>query len=178
MLFRSLVNAAILIMSAAVFFKRGIAVKEIEQAQHLLAPLLGTTVASGAFAVALISSGQSSTITGTMAGQIVMEGFLHIRLPPWLRRLVTRLIAIIPAIVVTALYGERGVGALLILSQVILSLQLSFAVVPLVRFTSEPAKMGRFVNGRILTAAAWLVAAVIIGLNGWLLVGTFREWLG
>jgi manganese transport protein len=106
-----------------------------------------------------------------------MEGFLNIRLPAWLRRLITRLIAIIPAVIVTALYGEKGTGALLILSQVILSLQLSFAVVPLVQFTSEKGKMGPFANGRLLKVAAWTVAVVIIGLNGWLLLGVFRSWL-
>jgi manganese transport protein len=106
-----------------------------------------------------------------------MEGFLNIRLPAWLRRLITRLIAIVPAVIVTAMYGERGAGGLLILSQVILSLQLSFAVVPLVYFTSQRSKMGRFVNSRPLAAAAWLVAIVIMGLNSWLLVGTFRMWL-
>jgi manganese transport protein len=127
--------------------------------------------------VALLASGQNSTITGTLAGQIVMEGFLDIRLPAWLRRLITRLIAIIPAVVVTALYGEHGAGGLLILSQVVLSLQLSFAVVPLVYFTNQRQKMGQFVNGRALAAAAWLVAAVIMGLNAWLLIATFREWL-
>ena len=127
--------------------------------------------------MALLASGQNSTITGTLAGQIVMEGFLNIRLPAWLRRLITRLIAIIPAVIVTAMYGERGTGALLILSQVILSLQLSFAVVPLVLFTSQKSKMGQFVNGRALTATAWTVALVIMSLNGWLLLGVFREWM-
>jgi manganese transport protein len=128
--------------------------------------------------VALLAAGQNSTITGTLAGQIVMEGFLDIRLPAWLRRLITRLIAIVPAVIVTALYGERGAVGLLILSQVILSLQLSFAVVPLVRFTGERSKMGEFANGRLLSAVAWSVAAVIVGLNGWLLVGAVGEWVG
>jgi manganese transport protein len=127
--------------------------------------------------VALLASGQNSTITGTLAGQIVMEGFLNIRLPAWLRRLITRLIAIIPAVIVTALYGERGVGSLLILSQVILSLQLSFAVVPLVRFTSQKSKMGSFANSGLLTVSAWVVAAIIIGLNAWMLIGMARTWL-
>jgi manganese transport protein len=127
--------------------------------------------------VALLASGQNSTITGTLAGQIVMEGFLNIRLPAWLRRLITRLIAIIPAVIVTAMYGAKGTGALLILSQVILSLQLSFAVVPLVLFTSQKSKMGRFANGRLLTASASIVAVIIMGLNGWLLFGVFREWM-
>jgi manganese transport protein len=143
-----------------------------------LTPLLGTTLASTLFAVALLASGQNSTITGTLAGQIVMEGFLNIRLPAWLRRMITRLIAIVPAVIVTAAYGEHGAGGLLILSQVVLSLQLSFAVVPLVYFTSQRSKMGEFVNSRGLAALAWLVAVVIMGLNSWLLVGTFREWLG
>jgi len=178
LLFAFFINAAILILSAATFhFSGNQEVAEIGEAYRLLTPLLGATVASTLFAVALLASGQNSTITGTLAGQIVMEGFLDIRLPPWLRRLITRLIAIVPAVIVTALYGEKGTGALLILSQVILSLQLSFAVVPLVQFTSERAKMGPFTNGPVLKAVAWGVATVIIGLNGWLLVGTFREWL-
>jgi manganese transport protein len=178
LLFAFCINAAILIMSAATFHWTGHSeVADIGDAHRLLTPLLGTTLASGLFAVALLASGQNSTITGTLAGQIVMEGFLDIRLPAWLRRLITRLIAIIPAVIVTALYGEKGTGALLILSQVILSLQLSFAVVPLVQFTSERAKMGPFANGPALKWAAWTVAVVIMGLNTWLLVGTFREWL-
>jgi manganese transport protein len=172
------VNAAILILAAATFHTSGHAeVADIGDAYQLLTPLLGTTLASTLFAVALLASGQNSTVTGTLAGQIVMEGFLDIRLPPWLRRLVTRLIAIIPAVIVTAIYGEKGTGSLLILSQVILSLQLSFAVVPLVLFTSDRAKMGEFANGRLLTLAAWAAAVVIMGLNGWLLAGTFRAWL-
>jgi len=178
LLFAFCINAAILIMSAATFHWTGHSeVADIGDANRLLTPLLGTTLASGLFAVALLASGQNSTITGTLAGQVVMEGFLDIRLPPWLRRLITRLIAIVPAVIVTALYGEKGTGALLILSQVILSLQLSFAVVPLVQFTSERAKMGPFANGPVLKWIAWTVAAVIILLNTWLLVGTFREWL-
>ena len=134
-------------------------------------------MASILFAVALLCSGQNATLTGTLAGQIVMEGFLNIRLPAWLRRLITRLIAIVPAVIVTALYGEHGAGSLLILSQVILSLQLSFAVVPLVYFTGQRRKMGKFVNSPLLAGAAWAVAVVILGLNTWLLIGTFREWL-
>ncbi|MGH7629146.1 MAG: Nramp family divalent metal transporter [Gemmatimonadales bacterium] len=178
LLFAFCINAAILIMSAATFhFSGNQEVAEIGEAYRLLTPLLGVTFASTLFAVALLASGQNSTITGTLAGQIVMEGFLNIRLPAWLRRLITRLIAIIPAVIVTALYGEKGTGALLILSQVILSLQLSFAVVPLVQFTSERGKMGVFTNGPVLKAGAWSVAVVIMGLNGWLLVGTFRQWL-
>jgi manganese transport protein len=177
LLFAFFINAAILILAAATFHSGHQDVADIGDAYRLLTPLLGTTLASTLFAVALLASGQNSTITGTLAGQIVMEGFLDIRLPAWLRRLITRLIAIVPAVIVTAMYGEHGAGALLILSQVILSLQLSFAVVPLVRFTSERAKMGAFVNGPVLKAVAWAVAVVIMGLNGWLLFGTVREWL-
>ncbi len=179
LLFAFFINAAILILAAATFHNTGHQeVADIGDAYRLLAPLLGTTMASTLFAVALLASGQNSTITGTLAGQIVMEGFLNIRLPAWLRRLITRLIAIIPAVIVTAAYGERGAGGLLILSQVVLSLQLSFAVVPLVYFTSQRSKMGEFVNSAGTAALAWLVAGVIMGLNGWLLFGTFREWLG
>ncbi len=178
LLFAFFINAAILILAAATFHPSGYReVADIADAHKLLAPLLGTSLASVLFAVALLASGQNSTITGTLAGQIVMEGFLNIRLPAWLRRLITRLIAIIPAVIVTALYGAKGTGRLLILSQVILSLQLSFAVVPLVLFTSEKSKMGQFANGRVLTASAWTVAVVIMGLNGWLLLGIFWEWM-
>jgi manganese transport protein len=178
LLFAFFINASILILAAATFHNTGHQeVADIGDAYHLLTPLLGTTLASTLFAVALLASGQNSTITGTLAGQIVMEGFLNIRLPAWLRRLITRLIAIVPAVIVTAMYGERGAGGLLILSQVILSLQLSFAVIPLVYFTSQRRKMGLFVNSRPLAVMAWTVAAIIVGLNGWLLVGTFRMWL-
>ena len=178
LLFAFFINGAILVLAAATFHPSGYReVADIGDAHKLLAPLLGTGLASVLFAVALLASGQNSTITGTLAGQIVMEGFLNIRLPAWLRRLITRLIAIIPAVIVTALYGARGTGALLILSQVILSLQLSFAVVPLVLFTSQKSKMGPFANGRVLTASACIVAAIIMGLNGWLLFGVFREWM-
>jgi len=172
------INGAILVLAAAAFHNSGYQeVADIGDAYKLLTPLLGTSVASTLFALALLASGQNSTITGTLAGQIVMEGFLDIRLKPWLRRLITRLIAIIPAVIVTALYGEKGVGSLLILSQVILSLQLSFAVVPLVLFTSQKSKMGDFVNKRGVTVLAWSVTAVIVGLNGWLLLTTFRGWM-
>ena len=178
LLFAFFINASILILASASFHNTGHQeVADIGDAYRLLAPLLGTTAASTLFAVALLASGQNSTITGTLAGQIVMEGFLNIRLPAWLRRLITRLIAIIPAVIVTALYGERGAGGLLIMSQVVLSLQLSFAVVPLVYFTGQRSKMGEFVNSRGMATLAWLVAVVIMGLNGWLLLGTFREWL-
>jgi len=178
LLFAFFINAAILILAAATFHTSGNqSVADIGDAYHLLTPLLGTTAASVLFAVALLASGQNSTITGTLAGQIVMEGFLDIRLPAWLRRMITRLIAIIPAIIVTAIYGERGTASLLILSQVVLSLQLSFAVVPLVQFTCDRAKMGSFANRRWVAGAAWLVTVVIVALNAWLLLGMAREWL-
>jgi manganese transport protein len=148
-------------------------VAEIGDAYKLLSPLLGTKAASILFAVALLCSGQNATLTGTLAGQIVMEGFINLRLRPWLRRLITRLIAIVPAIVVIVLYGDRGTGPLIILSQVVLSLQLSFAVFPLVIFTSDRHKMGEFVSPRWMQALAWLVAVIIAVLNGWLLYQTF-----
>jgi manganese transport protein len=179
LLFAFFINAAILVMAAAAFYGTEHAgVADIGDAYQLLTPVLGASLASTLFAVALLASGQNSTLTGTLAGQIVMEGFLNIRMRPWLRRLLTRLIAIIPAIIVTALYGERGTGELLILSQVILSLQLSFAVVPLVMFTSDKLKMGRFVNPTWLKVLAWSITAVIVGLNGYLLFQTAIEWLG
>ena len=178
LLFAFFINAAILILAAATFHPHGHReFAQIGDAYRLLTPLLGTTLASTLFAVALLASGQNSTITGTLAGQIVMEGFLNIRLPAWLRRLITRLIAIVPAVIVTALYGERGAGSLLILSQVILTLQLAFAVVPLVHFTSQRQKMGEFVNSRLVAGMARVVAVAIMGLNAWLLIGTFRDWL-
>jgi manganese transport protein len=164
--FALLINAAILILAAATFHEGGHhEVAEIQDAYHLLAPLLGAPLAGTVFAIALLASGQNSTVTATLAGQIVMEGFLDLRLPPWLRRLVTRLLAIVPAVVMTALHGESGTAELLILSQVILSLQLPFAVVPLVRFTSDRTKMGAFVSPRWLSRLAWAVAALIIALN-------------
>lgn len=176
--FAFFINAAILILAAATFHQTGHqGVADIGDAHLLLTPLLGTTMASVLFAVALLASGQNSTITGTLAGQIVMEGFLNIRLPAWVRRLITRLIAIVPAVIVTAAQGERGTGRLLILSQVILSMQLAFAVVPLVLFTSDKAKMGAFVNPAWLKALAWFVTALIIALNAWLLVESVRPWL-
>jgi manganese transport protein len=168
------INAAILMMAAAVFHGSGHEdVAEIGDAYQLLSPLLGTKSASVLFAVALLCSGQNATLTGTLAGQIVMEGFINIRLRPWLRRMITRLIAIIPAVVVVVLYGERGTGQLLILSQVVLSLQLSFAVFPLVMFTGDVAKMGAFASPWWLKALAWPVALVIAVLNAWLLYQTF-----
>jgi manganese transport protein len=172
------VNAAILVVAAATFHRNGYTnVADIHDAYKLLTPLLGVTGASTLFALALLASGQNSTLTGTLAGQIVMEGFLNIRLRPWLRRLITRAIAIVPAVIVTALYGARGTGQLLILSQVILSMQLSFAVFPLVMFTSDKLKMGEFVNPRWIKVLSWIVAVFIAALNAWLLVQTFREWL-
>jgi manganese transport protein len=169
------INAAILIVAAAVFHAKGHAdVAEIGDAFRLLSPLLGLSIASTLFAVALLASGLNSTVTATLAGQIVMEGFLHLRIPNWARRLITRAIAIVPVIVVTALYGEKGTAQLLVLSQVILSMQLPFAVVPLVRFVSDRSKMGVFAIGRVTAALAWTVAGVIIVLNLKLLFDTFR----
>jgi manganese transport protein len=150
-------------------------VADIGDAYKLLSPLLGTTMASTVFALALLFSGQNATLTGTLAGQIVMEGFISLRLRPWLRRLITRLIAIVPAIIVISLYGESGTGPLLILSQVILSLQLPFAVFPLVQFTSEKAKMGEFSNPGWVKLLAWSVAIVIAALNAWLLYQTIAD---
>ena len=160
------INASILIVAASTFHAAGrFDVAEIQDAHALLAPMLGVGAASTLFAVALLASGQNSTITATLAGQIVMEGFLNFRLPAWLRRLATRLLAIGPAVVVASYYGQSGTAKLLILSQVILSLQLPFAVVPLLQFTSDRAMMGPFVNPPWLKAAAGLVCAVIITLN-------------
>ena len=170
-----LVNAAILIVAAAVFHKQGhYEVAEIGDAYKLLTPLLGFTGASTMFALALLASGQNSTITGTLAGQVVMEGFLEIKLPGWQRRLLTRLLAIIPAVIVTFLYGSTGTSKLLVLSQVVLSMQLSFAVFPLVAFTSDAKRMGPFVNAKWLRAASWTSALLIAGLNGWLLLQIMR----
>jgi len=168
------INAAILIVSAAVFHGTGYeAVADISDAYKLLSPLLGAGAASTLFAVALLFAGQNATLTGTLAGQIVMEGFVNIRLRPWLRRLITRLVAIVPAVIVVILYGERGAGSLLILSQVILSLQLPFAVFPLVSFTADRHKMGAFVAPGWMRALAWVVAVIIAALNVWLLYQTF-----
>jgi manganese transport protein len=168
------INAAILVMAAATFHGTGHdQVAEIADAYKLLSPLLGTTMASTLFAVALLCSGQNATLTGTLAGQIVMEGFINLRLRPWLRRLITRLIAIVPAIFVLLIVGERGTMPLLILSQVILSLQLPFAVFPLVMFTSDRRKMGPFVSPSWVKLLAWAVALVIAVLNAWLLYQVF-----
>jgi len=161
-----LINASILIVAAATFHASGNTnIAEIQDAHKLLTPLLGATAAGVVFAIALLASGQNSAVTGTLAGQIVMEGFLNIRLQPWLRRMITRLVAIVPAVIVTAMYGESGIAKLLILSQVVLSLQLPFAVAPLVKFTSDHAKMKELVSPRWLTTTAWVMTAVIITLN-------------
>jgi manganese transport protein len=175
--FALFINAAILIVAAASFHGSGnSAVAEIQDAYKLLTPLLGAG-ASAVFALALLASGQNSTLTGTLAGQIVMEGFLNIRIRPWLRRLITRLIAIVPAVIVAIMGGASGTARLLIFSQVILSLQLSFAVFPLVMFTSDKLKMGEFVNPAWMKVLAYLVAIVIAVLNVWLLLSTVRGWL-
>jgi len=170
------INAAILIVAAATFHTTGNQdIADIHDAHEMLAPILGTTLASVFFAVALLASGQNSTLTGTLAGQIVMEGFLNIRLKPWLRRLITRLIAVVPALIVTILYGEKGTMDLLVLSQVILSMQLSFAVIPLVMFTGSKLKMGEFVNKPWLKILVWIISGIIVILNIYLLIQTFFE---
>ncbi|SFI68152.1 manganese transport protein [Kaistella treverensis] len=170
------INAAILIVAAATFHTTGNQdIADIHDAHEMLAPILGTTLASIFFAVALLASGQNSTLTGTLAGQIVMEGFLNIRLKPWLRRLITRLIAVVPALIVTILYGEKGTMDLLVLSQVILSMQLSFAVIPLVMFTNSKLKMGEFVNKPWLQILVWIISGIIVILNIYLLIQTFFE---
>ncbi|HXI34379.1 MAG TPA: Nramp family divalent metal transporter [Gemmatimonadales bacterium] len=177
--FALFINAAILVVAAATFHKAGhTAVAEIQDAYKLLTPLLGVTGASAVFAFALLASGQNSTLTGTLAGQIVMEGFLNIRLRPWLRRLITRLVAIVPAALTAIFFGASGTAKLLILSQVILSVQLSFAVFPLVRFTSERAKMGEFTNPLWLKTLAYTTAALIALLNGWLIVQALGGRIG
>jgi manganese transport protein len=169
--FALFINSAILIVAAATFHFSGYQhVAEIQDAYKLLSPVLGVSAASAIFGLALLASGQSSTLTATLAGQIVMEGFLQIRLPSWLRRLATRLIAIVPALIAIVFFGEQSTGQLLVFSQVVLSLQLSFAVIPLVMFTGDRRLMGEFVNPRWLKRLAWSVAAIIVGLNLWLLV--------
>jgi manganese transport protein len=169
--FALFINAAILVVSAATFHTSGhTEVAEIQDAYRLLSPLLGVTGASAVFALALLASGQNSTLTGTLAGQIVMEGFLDIRIRPWLRRLITRAVAIVPAALTAIFFGESGTAKLLIFSQVILSLQLSFAVFPLVLFTSDKLKMGAFVNAPWLKTLAYAAAVGILALNAWLLV--------
>src|SRR5689334_11282414 len=175
LMFALFINAAILIVSAASFHSRGQhGVAEIQDAYKLLTPMLGVPIASALFAFALLASGQNSTLTGTLAGQIVMEGFLNIRLRPWLRRLITRLIAIVPAVLTAAFFGASGTAKLLLLSQVILSMQLSFAVIPLVLFTSDRRKMGKFVSPRWLQALAWIAATIIVVLN----VKYLADWSG
>ena len=172
-----LVNVAILVMVAADFHSRGILVTEIQQAHSLLDGVLGSRLAPIAFAVALLAAGQSSTITGTLSGQIVMEGFLNLRMRPWMRRLVTRGLALVPATIVIALSGDHGLYRLLILSQVVLSLQLPFATIPLIHFTSEPGKMGVFANRTWIKIVAWTIAAVIVALNLKLVAGILAGWL-
>ncbi len=171
------VNAAILVMSAAVFFKRNIVVTEIQQAHQLLSPLLGTTAASVLFGAALLCSGQSSTLTGTMAGQIVMEGFLRFRMQPWMRRAITRSLAIIPAALTIYFAGDTGTYSLIILSQVILSMQLPFAVIPLVHFTGDRRRMGTFANGLWMQLGSWACAVFIVGLNVWLSADVIHKWI-
>ncbi len=172
------VNIAILVMAAAVFFRTHTPVHEIQEAHLLLAPLMGTAVAGMVFAIALLCSGQSSTLTGTMAGQIIMEGFLNVRVRPWLRRLVTRLLAVVPAVLTIYYLGDHGTYRLLILSQVVLSMQLPFAVIPLVHFTNDRTRMGVFANSGWVRVLAWITAALIVVLNVWLLVSSVREWAG
>ena len=172
------VNAAIVVVAAAVFHRAGrYEVADIRDAYLLLTPLLGMAGASTLFALALLASGQASTLTATLAGQIVMEGFLHIRLRAWLRRLITRLLALIPALITIVWFGENSTGSLLVASQVVLSLQLSFAVIPLVIFTSDKTRRGAFVNPRWLSLTAWTVGIIIAALNGWLLIQTFGAWM-
>jgi manganese transport protein len=176
--FALFINAAILIVAAATFHRAGeTGVAEIQEAYRVLTPLLGVTGASAVFAFALLASGQNSTLTGTLAGQIVMEGFLDIRLRPWLRRLITRMIAIIPAALTAIFFGQHGTAQLLLLSQVILSLQLSFAVFPLVQFTSDRLKMGEFVNPLWLKLLAYVAAFGIASFNAWLLVRAIIDWI-
>jgi manganese transport protein len=170
------VNAAILILAAAVFYRHGLVVTEIQQAHKMLEQLLGTRVAPIAFGLALLASGQSSTLTGTLAGQIVMEGFVKIRLRPYLRRLITRSIALFPAVVVISISGDQGTYKLLILSQVILSLQLPFAIVPLVHFTSSKLKMGVFASRLWVKVLAWITSVIVIALNGKLVYDQIMEW--
>jgi manganese transport protein len=171
------VNAAILIVAAATFYQRNIVVTELQQAHSLLSPLLGTKLAGIAFAVALLCAGQASTLTGTLAGQIVMEGYLRFKIRPFLRRFLTRMLAVIPAVLTIIFAGEAGTYKLLILSQVILSLQLPFAVIPLIHFTNDKSSMGEFANGAWLKVLAWVVASVIVALNGKLVVDQLSEWI-
>jgi manganese transport protein len=172
------VNAAILILAAATFYKNGMyEVAEIQDAHQFLAPLLGTQWAPILFAVALIAAGQSSTITGTLAGQIVMEGYLNLRIQPWVRRIITRLIAIVPAVIVISIFGESVTGKMLILSQVILSLQLGFAIIPLIHFVSDKSKMRGFHISKTTQIASWIVASIIVSLNVKLVYNEIVGWL-
>ena len=172
------VNAAILILAAATFYKNGLfEVAEIQDAHRLLEPMLGTQWAPILFAVALIAAGQSSTITGTLAGQIIMEGYLNLRIQPWVRRIITRLIAIVPAVIVISIFGESVTGKMLILSQVILSLQLGFAIIPLIHFVSDKSKMKGFQISKITQIASWLVATIIVSLNAKLVFNEIQGWL-
>lgn len=172
------VNSAILVLAASTFFRAGMyEVSDIQDAYKFLSPLVGNQWASIMFGVALIAAGQSSTITGTLAGQIVMEGYLNLRIAPWLRRLITRLIAIIPAYIVIIMYGEGKTGELLVFSQVVLSLQLGFAIIPLIHFTSDKEKMGEFVIKTWMKIAAWIIAIIIVSLNGKLVLQEISSWL-
>src|SRR5690242_68610 len=176
--FALFINAAILIVAAATFHRSGHTdVAEIQQAYQLLTPLLGVTGASAVFAMALLASGQNSTLTGTLAGQIVMEGFLNFRMRPWLRRLITRMLAITPAALTIYISGEGSIYKLLILSQVILSMQLPFAVIPLIHFTNDPRRMGSFANARWVRWLAWTTAAIIVALNVRLAAMALSDWL-
>mgnify|MGYP003338032094 CR=1 FL=1 len=172
------VNAAILILATSAFFRNGMfGVSEIQDAHKFLAPILGSEWAPRFFAIALICAGQSSTLTGTLAGQIVMEGYLNLRIAPWMRRLITRLIAIIPAFIVIWLYGESSTGEMLVLSQVILSLQLGFAIIPLIHFVSDKSKMQEFVIPFYIKILAWCSAIIIVGLNVKLVFQQLSDWL-
>ncbi|HRQ33886.1 MAG TPA: Nramp family divalent metal transporter, partial [Anaerolineales bacterium] len=176
--FAFLINAAILIMAASVFHRNGyFAIAEIQDAHHLLEPLLGASIAPVIFAIALLASGQSSTITGTLAGQIVMEGYLNLRIRPWLRRLITRLLAVVPAIVVIARFGENSTGAMLVLSQVVLSLQLPFAIIPLIHAVADKRRMNEFSISRKLQAIAWIIAGIILALNIKLIIDEVGNWV-
>ena len=170
------VNAALLILAAAVFYRTGHhEIGDIQSAYKLLTPLMGVGIATPLFAIALLASGQNSTLTGTMAGQIILEGFTNFQIPAWLRRLISRMLAIIPTLIIVGLYGMSGTGKLLIFSQVVLSVQLSFAVIPLIQFTSDKAKMGRFVNGWATRTVGWILAVIIFGLNSYLVYTTFKR---
>ncbi len=170
------VNAAILILAAAVFYKSGhYEIGDIQGAYKLLTPLMGVGIATPLFAIALLASGQNSTLTGTMAGQIILEGFTDFQIPAWVRRLISRLLAIVPTLIIVGIYGMAGTGKLLIFSQVVLSIQLSFAVIPLIQFTSDKVKMGRFVNGWATRVAGWTLAVIIFGLNSYLVYTTLKH---